>query len=154
MSTYLYLVCEHHDEPVTAEDESGQHFYDLPQLRFDWLNREHWLAYIERFPDALTRDWDHLSYFQRHTFWFLREHAGCGTPVVVSEYGDRFPIEAPTIDALMSATPYTPDKCHCGQSVVYGYDGDPTHHRGMCKDCDPVRCDAHPGACRNASDKQ
>lgn len=37
--------------------------------------------------------------------------------------------------------------CHCGQPVTYGYDGDPTHHRGMCADCDAVRCDAYPMDC-------
>lgn len=38
--------------------------------------------------------------------------------------------------------------CHCGQPVVYGYDGHPDHHRGMCTDCDPVRCDVDPTACK------
>ena len=38
--------------------------------------------------------------------------------------------------------------CHCGAPVAYGFDGDPTHHRGMCERCDAVRCDAYPGACR------
>jgi hypothetical protein len=38
--------------------------------------------------------------------------------------------------------------CHCGQPVVYGFDGDATHHRGMCELCDSVRCDAYPGECR------
>lgn len=38
--------------------------------------------------------------------------------------------------------------CHCGAPVTYGYDGDPNHHRGMCEDCDLVRCDAYPGACK------
>lgn len=37
--------------------------------------------------------------------------------------------------------------CHCGQPVTYGYDGDPTHHRGMCADCDAARCDAYPMDC-------
>ena len=37
--------------------------------------------------------------------------------------------------------------CHCGQPVQYGFDGNPGHHRGMCADCDAVRCDAEPGAC-------
>lgn len=35
----------------------------------------------------------------------------------------------------------------CGEPVAYGFDGDPTHHRGMCKDCDAVRCDAYPLDC-------
>ncbi len=37
--------------------------------------------------------------------------------------------------------------CHCGKPISYGYDGDPTHHRGMCARCDAVRCDAYPGSC-------
>lgn len=37
--------------------------------------------------------------------------------------------------------------CHCGQPVAYGYDGNPLHSRGLCSDCDLVRCDAYPGAC-------
>lgn len=37
--------------------------------------------------------------------------------------------------------------CHCGKPISYGYDGDPTHHRGMCAHCDAVRCDAYPGSC-------
>lgn len=41
----------------------------------------------------------------------------------------------------------TDEACHCGEPVAYGYDGDPTHHRGMCNECDSVRCDAYPGAC-------
>ena len=39
------------------------------------------------------------------------------------------------------------ERCHCGMPVVYGYDGDPTNHRGMCEHCDSVRCDAYPGEC-------
>lgn len=37
--------------------------------------------------------------------------------------------------------------CHCGRLVVFGYDGDPTHHRGMCAECDAARCDAYPDEC-------
>lgn len=109
MSTYIYLVCEAHDEPVRAEDESGQHLYDLPQLRFDWLNRKHWLAYIEQFPDALTREYDHLSYFQRNTFWFLRDHAECGDAMhVVTEYGERMPLHVESIDGLLDLSRIPP----------------------------------------------
>jgi hypothetical protein len=41
------------------------------------------------------------------------------------------------------------DFCHCGKPVRYGYDGDPNHHRGMCADCDAVRCDVDPTECPN-----
>lgn len=37
--------------------------------------------------------------------------------------------------------------CHCGRLVAYGYDGDPSHHRGMCGDCDAARCDVDPTNC-------
>lgn len=37
--------------------------------------------------------------------------------------------------------------CHCGEPIAFGFDGDPTHHRGMCDHCDAVRCDAYPGEC-------
>ena len=37
--------------------------------------------------------------------------------------------------------------CHCGDPVVFGYDSDPSHTRGLCSDCDAVRCDAYPGEC-------
>ena len=33
MSTYLYLVCDAHPDPVTSEEEVGQHLYDLPAVR-------------------------------------------------------------------------------------------------------------------------
>lgn len=102
MSTWMYLVCPHHDEPVRSEEESGQHHYDLPTIRFNWLRRDHWLTYIDRFPGALGRDFDHLSYFERATFTFLRDHRDCGTPYIRDEYGGRYSIEAPTIDALLT----------------------------------------------------
>jgi hypothetical protein len=38
-------------------------------------------------------------------------------------------------------------RCHCGQPVAWGFDGNQDHTRGMCKHCDEVRCDAYPGAC-------
>jgi len=99
----MYLVCESHEEPVRADMESGQHHYDLPTIRFNWLRRDHWLPYIDRFPGTLSREFDHLSYFERNTLAFIREHRECGTPHIVSEYGEqRFSIEAPTIEALLS----------------------------------------------------
>lgn len=110
MSTYLHLVCPHHEEPVQAEDESGQHYYDLPTIRFDWLRRDHWLPYIDRFPGTLGRDFDHLSYFQRNTLTFIREHRDCGTPYILSEVGSRFSIESPSIEALLSEEPTWPEE--------------------------------------------
>ena len=37
--------------------------------------------------------------------------------------------------------------CHCGAPIVWhGYDHD-SWTRGLCEDCDPIRCDAYPGEC-------
>ncbi len=41
-------------------------------------------------------------------------------------------------------------RCHCGDVVTYGFDGDPTHHRGMCTHCDACRCDVNPWNCGRA----
>ena len=38
------------------------------------------------------------------------------------------------------------DKCHCGDPIYIHEDDGFT--RGLCEDCDAVRCDAYPGACR------
>lgn len=40
MSTYIHLQCLSHHPPLVAESESGQHLYDLPQLREDIANRD------------------------------------------------------------------------------------------------------------------
>lgn len=38
--------------------------------------------------------------------------------------------------------------CHCGRPATYGFDGARTLlTRGMCRDCDAVRCDVDPSAC-------
>lgn len=52
MSTYLYLVCESHTPPIVADDESGQHLYDLPQIRSDLANRD-LIAKVPRGPSTL-----------------------------------------------------------------------------------------------------
>lgn len=48
-------------------------------------------------------------------------------------------------DSLFKLLPLV---CHCGNRVHFGFDGDSTHHRGMCRNCDAVRCDTDPGVCR------
>lgn len=98
----MYLECPHHEEVVRAEEESGQHHYDLPTIRFNWLRRGHWFQYIDRFPGTLSREFDHLSYFERNTFRFLREHRECGEPRIVSEHGEVFEIHADTLAELVS----------------------------------------------------
>lgn len=37
--------------------------------------------------------------------------------------------------------------CHCGGLVLIRTDGVEPKTRGLCLDCDAVRCDAYPGAC-------
>ena len=105
MSTYIYLVCPSHPEPVEAEEESGQHLYDLPTVRFNWLRRDHWLSYIDRFPGTLGREFDHLSYFERNTWRFLLDHRDCGIPCIVDEYGGRYSIVAHSIAELLTQEP-------------------------------------------------
>jgi hypothetical protein len=51
------------------------------------------------------------------------------------------------------APPSNPYRCHCGRPVTFGFDGDLTHHRGMCADCDAVRCDASPDECPHRGER-
>lgn len=72
---------------------------------------------------------------------------------------NRRSVDPEPTDALEGAqngvhrpAPSAPDAviaCHCGRPVAYGYDGDPSHHRGMCQACDLARCDAYPQDCPN-----
>lgn len=78
MSTYIYLECESHDPPLRANGESGQHLYDLPQLRDDIVNREAIAAAI-----ALDANFGH---FRNNTAWFLAQHPRCSLRIV-DEYG-------------------------------------------------------------------
>lgn len=70
MSTYLYVACLDHDPPITAYEESGQHLYDLPQIRADIANR-----------DALAEAWrddvQPRGYYRLHTVAFLVAHPKC-----------------------------------------------------------------------------
>ena len=79
MSTYVYLVCMDHEPPLVAEDESGQHLYDLPRIRADIRDRELLVAAAER---DLVSD----EYFRRNTVRFLRSHPTCRISIK-DEYG-------------------------------------------------------------------
>lgn len=70
MSTYIHLVCVAHDPPLHADDESGQHLYDLPQLRQDVADREGLIAAarLDAWPDER---------FRKNTVRFLIEHPTC-----------------------------------------------------------------------------
>ncbi len=65
----------------------------------------------------------------------------------LDEAGDALDDVCAGLRAVADAAP-----CHCGRPVVYGYDGDLTHHRRMCADCDAVRCDAYPMECPHRAD--
>lgn len=48
------------------------------------------------------------------------------------------------------------EKCHCGRDIyrhtnIVNEDGS-LFTRGLCRDCDDVRCDAYPGECNDYSD--
>ena len=86
MSTYLHLVCLDHTPPLIAEDESGQHLTDLPQIRADLAADLPALANesenAER-PVPFTHDpW----YFRRNTIRFRVAHLSCRIGVR-DEYG-------------------------------------------------------------------
>ena len=90
MSTWLYLRCMDHDPPLEADEESGQHLYDLPQIRADLADRE-----------ALVRVWDgehedmliaDLGYFRQHTARFLAKHRKCRIEIW-DEYGRQHSTE-------------------------------------------------------------
>lgn len=83
MSTWIYLRCLDHNPPLVADDESGQHLYDLPQLRNDLAHRSEMLAH----DDADDGDYeDGLHYFRRNTLRFFRKHRECVLDIV-DEYG-------------------------------------------------------------------
>lgn len=82
MSTYIYLQCLDHTPSLTADSESGQHLYDLPQLRADIHDRE-----------VLTRlhhDGADLGYFRNHTAAFLSQHPTCHLGII-DETGEHHP---------------------------------------------------------------
>lgn len=69
MSTYVYLVCLDHDPPLVAEDESGQHLYDLPRIRAE-------IAGVDA-PAPSGQHPDATAYFRRNSERFLLQHRGC-----------------------------------------------------------------------------
>lgn len=75
MSTYIYLVCLDHDPPLIAEEESGQHLYDLPQIRADIAARD--ALYIVIDASEYQDVPDMGSYFRSRTARFLAGHRKC-----------------------------------------------------------------------------
>lgn len=84
MSTWIYLQCESHEPPLIAEDESGQHLYDLPQLRKDVAERE---ALVKMMDDGWSID----DYYRRHTVKFLAAHRKCQLGII-DEYNRTYPL--------------------------------------------------------------
>lgn len=86
MSTYLYLECLDHDPPLRAEAESGQHLYDLPQIRRDIANRD---KITELY---MAGDFD-ASFFRNSTARFLAQHRDCRMRIL-DEFGDEHALAA------------------------------------------------------------
>ena len=87
MSTYIYLTCLDHDPPLQAEDESGQHLYDLPRIRQELRNRAAWAAAYEqnrlrRYSETGAVD----DYFTANSARFLAQHKTCRIGIR-DEYG-------------------------------------------------------------------
>ena len=86
MSTYVYLTCRDHTPVIQADDESGRHLSDLPQLRQDIANRDvivHALQVLDLYYDGSYRD---------NTARVLAAHPRCHLGIV-DEYGREHPIE-------------------------------------------------------------
>ena len=84
VSTYVYLRCEDHDPPLTSDGESGQHLYDLDQIRADIANRD---AVAAAWRDDLTSQ----DSFRRSTARFLAEHPKCQIGII-DEYRRVHPL--------------------------------------------------------------
>ncbi len=85
MSTYLYLECLDHNPPLRAVEESGQHLYDLPQIRADVANRDTIIAALEL---NIVSD----EPFRSTTAWFLANHPHCQL-AIRDERGETYPLE-------------------------------------------------------------
>jgi len=93
VSTYVYLECLDHTPPLRADDESGQHLSDLPQIRADLADRARIVADYNASAYWLLGD-DIATYFRRHTARFLAAHPRCRVGIR-DEYGRAYPTEAP-----------------------------------------------------------
>lgn len=94
MSTYLYLQCLDHTPPLQAEDESGQHLYDLPAIRKDIARR---VTLVDLYEDDAS-GWNARgayfrgAYFRGNTVRFLAAHPACRIGIV-DEYGKSYSTE-------------------------------------------------------------
>ena len=78
VSTYISLQCLSHRPPLVAEGESGQHLYDLPQLREDIAQAVAlgWAHHPDGIAALSVGCWPEER-FRRTTALFLREHPTC-----------------------------------------------------------------------------
>lgn len=76
------LECLDHDPPLRADGESGQHLYDLPEIRADIANR-----------DTADADTDYGHFFRNNTARFLVQHPNCHIGIR-DEYGREHPVTA------------------------------------------------------------
>ena len=92
MSTYLHLTCLDHDPPLLAEDESGQHLYDLPRIRQEIADRANVAAGPRTYhPDGPPfGDYDMPAYFRAASARFLGQHPACRIGIT-DEYGREHP---------------------------------------------------------------
>lgn len=88
MSTYMRLQCEDHDPPIRSEDESGQHYSDLPRIREEIANRTYLVERLDA-GELEYRDFyrDSDNYFPRISAKFLKVHPKCRIRII-SEYGE------------------------------------------------------------------
>lgn len=84
MSTWLYLECLDHTPPLPAEAESGQHLYDLPQIRADIADRDRIVANVE---DGIYP----ADHFRLSSARFLAKHPKCRIGIR-DEYGVEHPV--------------------------------------------------------------
>ena len=90
MSTYVYLTCLDHTPPLTASEESGQHLYDLPQIRADVLHRR---VLVEAYEIDYAGP---EAYFRRNSVRFLHQHKTCRIGIV-----DEYDREHQVIDTAL-----------------------------------------------------
>jgi len=80
----MYLTCMDHDPPLLADDESGQHHYDLPRIWREIENRE-------EVANRMHDNWTNIEeYFESRSAKFLAAHPRCDIGVT-DEYGVRHP---------------------------------------------------------------
>ena len=86
MSTYLYLECLDHDPPLRSQGESGQHLYDLADIRADIADRDALVSLATRLGYLDLGHW-----FRNNSAAFLTAHPRCRIGIR-DEYGNEHQI--------------------------------------------------------------